>query len=76
MVSFAKKRINRITKSGDALVIGTLAPSGKINEEKISDGAIEQVNPVAVADDAVKLYDGNILKRIKYNLIIEKGENG
>ena len=75
MVSFNKKRINRISKNGDKVALSTVNSSGNINYIEVEGDSVSNVNAFAVADDAVQLYDGSILKRIKYNLIIEKGRN-
>ncbi len=75
MVSFNKKRINRINKNGDKVALSTLNSYGNINYVEVDGDSVSNSDAFAVADDAVRLYDGSILKRIKYNLIIEKGRN-
>lgn len=71
MIIYNKKSIKRIYKNGNRVSVDTGDSSGNIRATELNNGSVTDVNPITIADDAVKLYDGSLLKRIKYNLIIE-----
>lgn len=74
MVNFNKKRICNVHKSNGKVAVDVQLSDGRITTKTVDGATVSVGSILAAADDWAVLFDGMIIKRIKGNLIIEKGE--
>lgn len=74
MVNFNKKRICNVYKNNDEVAVDVQLSDGRITSKTVNGSNVSVGSILAAADDWAELFDGMIIKRIKGNLIIEKGE--